>query len=151
MSKSEKPSRENLPEGKSLCDYCKGKCCRYFALGIDEPVDWEDFDRIRWFLLHDKAAVFTEDEDWYLLVRTKCKNLDKNNRCKDYDNRPNVCRQYSSSACEYKDNWVYDRYFETPEQVAEYAEAVLGPRFGDDIRSPENPAGFSLQGGDDSF
>ena len=29
---------------------------------------------------------------------------------------------------EYDDDWTYDHYWEAPEQVEEYAEALLGPR-----------------------
>ena len=130
-----KPKRSEIaPE--ELCSYCNGKCCRYFALQIDTPVDWEDFEHLRWYLLHEHAAVFTENEAWYLMVHTRCKNLDENNRCRDYEHRPTICRTYTTERCEFDEDWVYDRYFETPEQVWEYAEAVLGPKEGDDIRSP---------------
>lgn len=129
MKPKTKPAREKIPSGKIPCDYCPGKCCRYFALPIDTPDSWKQFDYIRWFLLHENASVFTDDGTWYLLVHTKCKHLDdKTNRCGDYDNRPNICREYSSSKCEYEDHYVYDQYFELPEQVEEYAEAVLGQR-----------------------
>ncbi|MDO4584053.1 MAG: YkgJ family cysteine cluster protein [Planctomycetia bacterium] len=131
-----KPKRSEIPPGEDICQYCSGKCCRYFALEIDAPVDWEDYDHIRWYLLHENAAVFTENEGWFLLFHSRCKCLDENNRCTDYENRPNVCRQYTTDRCEYDDDWVYDRYFETPEQVEEYAEAVLGPRLDDNIRTP---------------
>ena len=40
---------------------------------------------------------------------------------------PSICREYTTEHCEYEDEWVYDQYFETPEQVVEYMEAVLGP------------------------
>ncbi|MDO4551046.1 MAG: YkgJ family cysteine cluster protein [Planctomycetia bacterium] len=140
MAKSQKltvkkPSRDELPADANLCEYCSGKCCRYFALPLDPPVDWEDFDHIRWYILHEYASVFTENDDWFLLVHTKCKNLDENNLCTGYETRPNICRAYTTQRCEYDDDWVYDRYFETPEQVEEYAEAYLGPRDGDNIRS----------------
>lgn len=135
MGIKRKPRREELPEGANLCEYCQGKCCRYFALPLDEPVDWEDFEHIRWYILHEFATVFTEDENWFLLVHTKCKSLDERNRCLTYENRPSICRKYTTARCEYDDDWVYDKYFETPEQVQEYAEAFLGPRDGDDIRS----------------
>ena len=129
MSKQIRPDRKEIPAGKFPCDYCAGKCCRYFALPIDTPDNWKQFDYIRWFLLHENATVFTDDGTWYLLVHTKCKHLDdKTNRCRDYQNRPSICRAYSSAQCEYEDHYVYDQYFELPEQVEEYAEAVLGPR-----------------------
>lgn len=132
-----KPSREELKPGEILCAYCPAKCCRYFALPIETPTTWKDFEYIRWYLLHERAAVFLEDGDWYLLVHNRCKHLDDDNRCLKYETRPRICREYSTKKCEYEDDWVYDHYFEVPEQVEEYAEAVLGPRKGRDIRSPK--------------
>ena len=75
-----KPDREDLQPGQVLCDFCTAKCCRYFALPIDAPDDIKDFDYIRWYLLHQHASVFTEDETWYLLVHTRCKHLQSDNR-----------------------------------------------------------------------
>jgi Fe-S-cluster containining protein len=130
-----KPHREDLKRGEVLCEYCPAKCCRYFALPIDTPTSRKDFDFVRWYLLHERATVFVEDESWYLLVHTKCRHLGDDNLCDAYDTRPQICRDYTTKNCEYEDDWVYDHYIETPEQVAEYAEAVLGPRKGRDIRS----------------
>ena len=130
-----KPHREDLEPGEILCQHCAAKCCRYFALPIETPTTWKDFEYLRWYLLHDRATVFIEDDCWYLLVHTRCRHLDENNRCDSYETRPQICRDYSARNCEYEDDWVYDHYFETPEQVEEYAEAVLGPRKGRGIRS----------------
>jgi uncharacterized protein len=131
-----KPRREQVPAGQCLCDYCTAKCCRYYALPLDAPEEWADYDSIRWFLLHEGATVFIEDEGWYLMVFAKCKHLQDDNRCGIYDTRPQVCRDYKTDDCEYEDDWVYDHYFETAEQVGEYAEAVLGPRSPHGLRSP---------------
>ena len=136
-SKCGKPRREDLKPGECLCTYCTAKCCRYFALPIDKPTTWRDFDHMRWFLLHDKASVFIEEGDWYLLVHTPCKHLQPNNLCGIYETRPKICRSYTTDNCEYDDDWVYDHYWETAEQVAEYAEAVLGPRRGESFRTPK--------------
>ena len=38
-----------------------------------------------------------------------------------------IRRDYTTVNCEYEDDWVYDQYFETAEQVEEYMDAVLGP------------------------
>lgn len=127
--------REDLAPGEVLCSYCAAKCCKYFALPIDPPKEWRDFDYMRWFLLHQRASVFTEDDDWYLLVHTPCKHLRADNLCGIYETRPNICREYTTRKCEYEDDWVYDQYWETAEQVEEYAEAVLGPRPGAGFRS----------------
>ena len=129
-----KPTRDQIGPGQCLCDYCSAKCCRYFALPIETPVTRKDFDFIRWYLLHQHATVFTEDGNWYLLVHTRCKHLQPDNRCAAYATRPQICRQYNTRDCEYEDDWTYEQYFETPEQVEEYMEAVF-QKAGQSIRS----------------
>jgi Fe-S-cluster containining protein len=133
-----KPPRKQVPADKVLCEYCTAKCCRYFALPIEAPETFDDFEYIRWFLLHDRAAVFKEDDDWYLLVHTECRHLQSDNRCGIYDTRPKICREYSTKDCEYEDDWTYDFYLETSAQVGEYMEAVLQKK-GRSIRSPKPP------------
>jgi Fe-S-cluster containining protein len=132
-----KPRRKHLPPGVIACTYCTAKCCRYFALPIDEPKEWEDFDYIRWYLLHEQASVFIEEDAWYLLVQNRCRHLRDDNLCGIYETRPQICRDYTTDNCEYDDDWTYDHYWETAEQVEEYAEAVLGPRKGQTLRSPK--------------
>ncbi len=122
-----KPSRDELPSDANLCEYCTAKCCRYFALPLEAPTTREEFESLRWFLLHDHATAFTEDGEWYVCVHTVCKHLESDNRCGIYETRPLICREYTTDNCEYEDEWVYDQYFETPEQVVEYMEAMLGP------------------------
>lgn len=130
-----KLQRKDVPEGKILCEYCTAKCCRYFAVTIETPEDRTDFEYIRWFLLHDRAAVFKENDDWYLLVHTQCKHLQDDHRCGIYETRPPICREYSTKDCEFDDDWTYDFYLETSEQVAEYMEALLQ----DDVQSIRSP------------
>jgi Fe-S-cluster containining protein len=132
-----RPHREDLKPGEILCSHCTAKCCCYFALHIDTPETWEDFEFVRWYLLHERAAVFIEDGSWYLLVYNRCKYLRDDNLCSNYAARPQICRDYTTKNCEYEDQWVYEHYWETPEQIEEYAEAVLGPRPGRGWRSPK--------------
>ena len=126
--------REDVPADKTLCDYCTAKCCRYFALPIDNPEDRRDWDFIRWYLLHDRASVFFEDDNWYLLVHTTCKHLQDDNRCGIYETRPQICREYTTDVCEYEEDWTYERFLETPEQVWELQESLFQER-GQNIRS----------------
>lgn len=120
--------RAELPPGDCLCNYCTALCCRYFTLPIDTPTDWRDFDHIRWFLMHGRATVFVESGIWYLTVYAECRHLLPDQRCGIYDDRPQICRNYSTDSCEYEDDGVHDMYFETPEQIWEYAHAVLPPQ-----------------------
>ena len=121
--------RSQLPASANLCDYCTAKCCHYFALSIDEPVNRRDFDFMRWYLLHDRATIFVDNEDWYLLVHTTCKHLQDDYRCGIYETRPQICRDYTTDECEFEDDWCYEKYFETAEQIDEYADALFGPQF----------------------
>lgn len=130
-----KPRRADVPKSECLCDHCTAKCCRYFALQIDEPTVWHDFEILRWYLIHGDVAIFTEDGTWYLLVFNVCRHLQPDQRCGIYLTRPQICRDYTTDNCEYEDDWVYDHYLETPEQVAEYMEAILPREEGKSIRS----------------
>ena len=131
---SPKPRREDVPKDKVLCEYCTAKCCRYFALPFDAPEELTDYEFIRWFLLHERATVFKEGEDWYMLVHTTCRHLRDDHMCGIYETRPQICRDYTTKECEYEDDWTYDFYLERPEQVVEYEEAMFQVE-GDSIRS----------------
>jgi len=121
--------RADLPPGSSLCDHCTGKCCRYFALPLPRtPRTWDDFDEIRWYLAHGRTVVYVEQGSWYVLVLGDCQYLTPDLRCAIYHDRPKVCREYTTDECEYDDDWTFEKVFETPEQVWEYAEAILPPR-----------------------
>ena len=139
-NKPSRPSKRDVAPDK-LCEFCSGKCCRYIALPIEKPTTYGEFDEIRWYLLHEKTSVFVEDGSWYLLIRNVCRALDENNRCRVYETRPQICREYSTAKCEYDDLFLFEQYFETPEQIEEYANALLGPRSGDDFRTPKPPRG----------
>ena len=132
-----KLGRKEIPAGKVLCEYCTAKCCHYFALPIETPESFEDFEFLRWYVLHDRASIFTEDAQWYLLVHTICKHLQADHRCGIYETRPQICRDYTTDKCEYEDDWTYDRYFETPEQIDEFSQAMFtspGERY---FRTPQ--------------
>ena len=130
-----KPDRDDLAPGECLCDYCSAKCCKYFALPIDTPSTAKDFDFIRWYLLHEQATVFVDEGTWYILVHTRCRYLQADNRCGIYFTRPQICRDYSTENCEYDDTWTYEQYFELPDQITEYMEATIPPKKKRGIRS----------------
>jgi Fe-S-cluster containining protein len=129
-----RPRREEVPSGQSLCAYCTAKCCRYFALPLETPTRRRDFDTLRWFLLHEHTSIFVEKGTWYLQVHTPCRELRPDHRCGIYADRPQICRRHSTKNCEYEDDWVYDLFFESPAQLEEYVEARF-PRRGPPFRS----------------
>ena len=137
MIANTKKDRDAIGPDEVLCDHCTAKCCKYFALPIETPVDLEDYEFIRWYLVHDRATVFTDDDQWYIMIHTTCRHLQTDNRCGIYDTRPQICRDYTTDNCEYEDNWTYDLYFESPEQIRQYTEAVLQLKTTGSIRSPK--------------
>ncbi len=113
--------------GEILCDKCVALCCRYFALPIDNPKDAEDFDNIRWYLMHENIVVFIEDKQWYIGILTKCKNLLPDNRCGIYETRPRICRNYDTDNCDYHGgDYEFEKLFTSADQLLQYAEKKLG-------------------------
>jgi len=71
------------------CDLC-GDCCRDFAIDLRDE-DLNDPDFIRFVELH--GCKFDKKEG-HVEIPLKCKMLDSNNKCKIYENRPNICREW---------------------------------------------------------
>ena len=110
-----------------LCDKCSALCCRYIALPIDNPEDARDFDNIRWYLLHENIVVFIEKKQWYVGVFAKCKQLQEDNRCGIYLDRPRICRSYTTDNCDWHGGeYDYEQLFTSADQLREYAEKKLG-------------------------
>lgn len=122
---------------KILCTKCTGLCCRYFALPIDTPEDWGDYDDIRWYLAHEDVTVFVEDGDWYLNVINKCRYLsEKDYKCGNYDLRPRICRGYETETCDHiSDDYDYDyeMNFTSDTQMEEYMKIKFGPKVFDKL------------------
>ncbi len=112
---------------KSLCDRCPGACCRYIALPFDEPTEKESFEEIRWFLMHKGVTVFVTEGQWYVSSAVECKHLTDQGACGIYETRPDICREYSNSNCDYHGgDYEYELFFSGAEQLDEYARGVLG-------------------------
>ena len=67
--------RKDLKPGEVLCEHCTAKCCRYFALPIDTPKTWDDFDSIRWYMTHGRVSLFVDEGTWYLMIHADCRYL----------------------------------------------------------------------------
>jgi len=103
------------------CDGCNAKCCRYIALEIDTPEDRNAQENIRWYLSHTGVQVYVEDGKWHLQVNTKCRHLDKNNRCGNYADRPKICRSYKTGNCENSNTeYDYELHFKSDAEYKSY-------------------------------
>jgi Fe-S-cluster containining protein len=84
------------------CTSC-GDCCRYFLIPL--PQDWrinvrhnrDDFRK--WLELHHGAKVVDNDlrMNCYVpsvRVDTPCSWLTKDNKCKHYADRPDICKRF---------------------------------------------------------
>ena len=123
-----RPRREELKPGECLCDLCTGRCCRYFSLPIDNPTTWDDYDSIRWYLAHGRTLIYVEKEQWYLLVMTRCTVPDGRRPLRHLLESPQDLPRIHDRQLRIRRRWSFDKVFETPEQIWEYAEAVLPPR-----------------------
>ena len=65
------------------------------------------------------------------MVHADCKHIRDDQMCGIYEDRPQICRTYSADDCEFDDDCTYEKFFETPEQIWEYAQAVLPPKRSD--------------------
>lgn len=109
------------PFAATKCGGCIALCCRYFALEIDTPDEPDDFENLRWYLVHESTGLFIDDGAWYLQIFSKCKLLGPDNKCSDYENRPSICREYSDESCDY-DGVQSDRTFRTVEELEAYRD-----------------------------
>jgi Fe-S-cluster containining protein len=106
---------------KPLCTKCTAMCCRYVALPIENPKTRSDYDDIRWYLAHENVTVFVEKGDWYINFNSACRHIDRDHRCGIYENRPKICRKYTTNKCDItSDEYDYELHFTNDRQMQEY-------------------------------
>ena len=141
MSKSQSKALKGPPKG---CVECGSRCCRYLCFQIDTPESYEEFENVRWFLMHKGVSVHIEENgDWYMSISNICLNLGKDNLCKEYGNRPLICRKYTVDSCDFtRGAYEFTAVFKTAEQVEKYARSTLGEKRFDRARAKSlaNPA-----------
>lgn len=108
------------------CDGCPALCCKYVVTEIDTPEDLEDFENIKWFVIHENVFVYVdEDGTWNLEFVTRCKFLGDDNRCTIYEKRPQICRDYSQEQCPFHNEYHELYRFSSIEDVENYIENVF--------------------------
>lgn len=86
---------------------------------IDKPKTADDVEELKWELQYDTISVFIRSHRWYRMIKGRCMYLDRNNRCKIYDRRPQRCRQMKPPECEHFGEF-YQVLLTTPEQLDAY-------------------------------
>jgi hypothetical protein len=108
------------PEVKVLCRDCTAECCKHIGIPIDPPETWEDFQRIKHYIVHEGVSCYLDVEgDWVVEFLSKCGQLN-GNRCmawntKDY---PSICSEYEMKTCVMNEEgeW-WEILFRKPEDV----------------------------------
>jgi Fe-S-cluster containining protein len=77
-----------------------GLCCSYVAVDIDDPSTLRGATTILWYLYHEGISVYTDGEDWMIAFDTRCRHLQDDNRCRIYESRPQICREFDETNCE---------------------------------------------------
>ena len=113
----------------STCEDCGGKCCQYFCFEIDEPDSFEEFEDLRWYLLHANISIHVDEGDWYIAIANRCEALAEDGHCLTYETRPLICRRYARANCDFTGgDYGYDEHFRTPEEIKAYAKKTLGKK-----------------------
>jgi len=104
----------------SPCSKCDAVCCKYVTVKLEDPVNPEDWDEMKWLLIHENIIVYKDNEDeWMVEFITKCKHLE-GNRCNNYEKRPDVCKDHDPSDCDASSGEFCKILFKKPEDVDEY-------------------------------
>jgi Fe-S-cluster containining protein len=120
----------------SSCQRCGAKCCRYFCFQIEKPQSFEEFENVRWFLLHEGITVHVEEEgDWYIAIANPCREIGDDGSCRVYEHRPVICRKYDAGNCDATPgDYEYAHLFRTPRELEAYARKVVGDKLFDEAR-----------------
>lgn len=118
------------------CVGCDGLCCRSFALPLDTPETRQDFDALRWLVLHKKVRFLVQGTRWEIEIGLPCGELRPDGSCGIYGRRPEVCRDYEVATCERHRPPHYDAVIDNEHAL----EAWVVARYGMPPRDPRFPA-----------
>lgn len=103
------------------CEGCT-TCCSYVAIELDSPENEEEYNNIRWYLVHKDVWIFVDhDNSWNIQFNSPCEMLNEKGWCKIYEKRPMICRQYTTKNCEKNGNGKsYKILFKTLKEFEEW-------------------------------
>ena len=89
---------------------------------IDTPRKKDDFQLMLWQISHANVEFYKDEDGWFLMFITPCEHLKDNGQCGIYEQRPDICRDYSNDYCEYDSpaEEGFDLYFKTHEELLVY-------------------------------
>jgi uncharacterized protein len=108
---------------KKLCESCT-LCCEYVTIEIEEPKKKEDVDHIMWYILHGAVIYIDENNEWLVEIKKRCEALNDKGECDVYNERPDICRDYSHKVCE-KYSHANDHFTKIIKNREEFMEYIL--------------------------
>ena len=127
----------NLLQSAVTCEGCGGLCCRSFILPIDTPETREDFDILRWLVLHQGVQLMVNDAVWEIEIGLPCEHVRDDGRCGIYGRRPHVCVEYAVETCERHQPPHYEAILDNEHAL----EAWIVARYGMRPQDPRFPHG----------
>lgn len=148
----EHPEKMKDDEILDTCRRCRGTCCSYMAIEIDEPTTLDDFQNIRWYCAHKETWVFKEEDgEWHVVFNTPCDKLNEDYSCSIYGERPQVCRDHKFGECDYFLRGEFELEMHTLEEVDAYLRQRFPAHFRrkriDDKRRNKKDGTHSAAGG----
>lgn len=109
------------------CKGCPALCCNNLVSSIFKPTTKKEIVDLAWHLHFDTVSVFLRNKRWYMYTKGKCMYIGTNNKCMDYENRSDRCRQHNPPGCERHGKW-YDVMLETPADLRRYLNKKVAAR-----------------------
>ncbi len=113
------------------CSKClPAKCCTYFAFEIDEPGSRKDYESYLWKLAHEQVSMYIYRKKWHIMIHTRCNFLQDNNQCGIYETRPYICKEHSTTNCEYtSEDYGWSEHFKSYDDLLAYIKENTNYRF----------------------
>jgi Fe-S-cluster containining protein len=110
---------------ENKCSRCTGTiCCTYITEAIDTPRSKNDFKHLLWQVSHQNIEIYKDDSGWYLLISGRCEHIQENGACGIYEDRPEICREYSNDWCEFDEpaEKSFTHYFRNYQELLSYCK-----------------------------
>ena len=105
------------------CSRCvKSLCCTYTTEALGAPRSKADFEHLLWQVSHAGVEVYKEESGWYLMFHGRCEHLQEDGGCGIYAQRPQICRDYDNSWCEFDEpaHIHFELYFRNHAELLAY-------------------------------
>lgn len=77
------------------CRECGAKCCKFISVTLDDFSPELDPNPARYFDLHEHVKVITTHYGREIVIATRCTALREDNTCAIYEDRPDLCRNFT--------------------------------------------------------